>query len=771
MPKPKALASPRQAQDLPTDIYLSVVDSLFEGAGSLILGASAALVATLLTAVRTGEWLLYACAAAIGLVTLTRVLLMRAYAHASPTVATVEAARVWERRYIVGASAHVGLLGVFCLIAFVRTDDPFVQLLSFSTILAYIVGIAGRNFARDALVVAQITAAGVPMSLALIVAGDVYWVIVAIILLPLFLSIRMSAVKLRETLHEAVIAARDNELLAARFDTALNNMPHGLAMYDERQRLDVWNRRLAEQFGLVYEGQRIGSTFRELLLESAHHGMISVRAAERFAADFEACLSGRSDEELILVTEAGRSLALTLQTMQNGGSVLLVEDVTERKSAEARIRQLARYDALTGLPNRTFFRDQMDAVLAARLENHEPCAVLFVDLDQFKQVNDTLGHSHGDKLLCAVSDRLRAIASQTDVLGRFGGDEFVVLQASASGAQEAGVLARRIVHSLSQPYDIEGHQVVIGASIGIAIAPEDGTDADKLLKNADMALYRAKSDGRGAWRYFEAEMDIKLQARRSLEMDLRAALENDAFQLWYQPLYNIKQQRFTTCEALLRWNHPERGYIQPSEFIPIAEEMGLIVDIGNWVLRQACLECVKWPAHISVAVNLSPIQFRRGGLLGSVRQALAASGLSPARLELEITESVLLQDLQSTRVALHQLRELGVTLALDDFGTGYSSLSYLHSFPLQKVKIDRSFLSGLRAGDKSMVLLQGVARLSNQLGMTVTVEGVETEDQLALVTSGGYVDEIQGFLFSKPVPALQLRPFLASGRQRIEQVA
>ena len=432
--------------------------------------------------------------------------------------------------------------------------------------------------------------------------------------------------------------------------------------------------------------------------------------------------------------------------MENGGSVVLVEDISERKNAEAKINHMARYDALTGLPNRIYFRDQMDRALTI-MQQGGTCAVLFIDIDDFKQVNDTLGHPSGDALLCAVAERLRGLLRTSDFVARFGADEFVVLQKPLAHPDDAAALARRIVETLGQTYNIDGHDVVVGASIGIAVAPAAGTSGDLLLKSADMALYRAKSEGRAGWRFFEPQMDVVAQARRNLELDLRTALATDAFELYFQPLMNLRTRRISSCEALLRWPHPTRGMISPVEFIPVAEEMGLIVEIGNRVLRKACTECAKWPADVRVAVNFSPTQFRRGNVVAAVRAALESSGLSADRLEVEITESTLLRDTDVTRSAMQQLHDLGARISLDDFGTGYSSLSYLHSFPFNKVKIDRSFLKGIETDQRSLTLLYGVARLSAELGMSVVVEGVETERQLALVTREPSVDEVQGFLF------------------------
>jgi diguanylate cyclase (GGDEF)-like protein len=398
----------------------------------------------------------------------------------------------------------------------------------------------------------------------------------------------------------------------------------------------------------------------------------------------------------------------------------------------------------------------MDAAVAS-LRRRGPFAIHFIDLDEFKGVNDTLGHPCGDELLCQVADRLRGAVGGGDIVARFGGDEFVVLQYPLAHPKEAAALAERIVARLAEPFRISGNEVVIGASIGIALAPRDGSDADLLLKNADMALYRAKSDGRRAWRFFEHGMDVMAQARRNLQLDLRNALAAGQLKVHYQPLLNLRSKRITTCEALLRWPHPVRGMVSPAEFIPVAEDMGLIVEIGDFVLLEACLECAKWPGGVRVAVNLSAIQFRRSNVAEAIAKALSAARLPADRLEIEITESVFLNDTELTRHALDELQEMGVGISLDDFGTGYSSLSYLHSYPLNKVKIDRSFLQGVGTSHRPLNLLHGVARLSADLGMSVVVEGIETDEQLALVARETSVEEVQGFLIGAAMPGSDIR--------------
>jgi diguanylate cyclase (GGDEF)-like protein len=455
--------------------------------------------------------------------------------------------------------------------------------------------------------------------------------------------------------------------------------------------------------------------------------------------------------------------------MPDGGWVATHEDVTERHRTEARIEHMARHDALTDLPNRTLFAERVNTALQ-RTSKGELIAVLSLDLDRFKHVNDTLGHPVGDALLKVVAERLRRTVRESDTVARLGGDEFAVVQLAAPQLEGVTDLAQRIIDVLSAPYEIEGQQMVIGTSVGIAIAPTDGETVAALLKSADVALYRAKTDGRGRYRFFEPGMDAAMQARRQLELDLRAALVNGEFELHYQPIVGIATQEVTGFEALLRWRHSERGLVPPGSFIPLAEEVGLIVPIGEWVLRQACGDAASWPDDITVAVNLSPAQFKSARLAETVLLALAASGLQPHRLELEITEGVLLVEHETTLAVLHQLRSLGVKIAMDDFGTGYSSLSYLRSFPFDKIKIDRSFIQGMAQDESSSAIVRAVVGLSSRLGMTTTAEGVETAEQLDEVRAEGCT-EVQGFYFSAAKPASELSGLITSVRQRDAAVA
>ena len=466
------------------------------------------------------------------------------------------------------------------------------------------------------------------------------------------------------------------------------------------------------------------------------------------AASFEVCLQGQMIE-------------VSVRLVQDEGWLITLEDVSARRAAEALADEMARLDPLTGLPNRLLLRERLDEALARLRRGDEACALLLVDLDRFKPVNDTLGHPIGDALLEKVADRLRSTVRPTDTVARIGGDEFVILQSPLLEPSDSQALARRIVDLIGRTYMVEGHLLTIGASVGIALAPDDGRDADKLLKNADLALYRAKLDGRGTFRFFEAEMDARMQARRRLELDMRQALARREFQLHYQPQLNLQNNRITGCEALIRWKHPERGMVSPLDFIPLAEEIGLIVPIGEWVMRQACRDAASWPVPLSVAVNVSPAQFKSERLVEMVMSVLSSSGLPARRLEVEITEGVLLQESERTLQTLHRLRELGVRVSMDDFGTGYSSLSYLRSFPFDKIKIDRSFVKDLSAKPDGDAIIRAIAGLGQSLGMTTVAEGVETADQMERIRADGCTD-VQGYLISRPIPVDDLVELLTS---------
>jgi diguanylate cyclase (GGDEF)-like protein/PAS domain S-box-containing protein len=434
-------------------------------------------------------------------------------------------------------------------------------------------------------------------------------------------------------------------------------------------------------------------------------------------------------------------------------------DITEEVEAQARARHLALHDSLTGLPNRVLFAERLNQALAARRRQSEPVAVLCLDLDHFKEVNDTLGHGAGDLLLKEVAARLQTCVRPSDTVARLGGDEFAIIQSEISGSGDVQALSARIIEVIKEPFRIDGNELHVGVSIGVCMPLSREDSPEKLLKNADIALYRAKQAGRGATRFFEAKMDVELQDRKALENDLRNAIARDELDVNYQPVIDLKSQSITGVEALLRWKHPERGMVSPAAFVPIAEDTGLIGSIGEWVLQRACRQALDWP-DVRVAVNLSPVQFRQRNLIGMIRQILADTGLRPDRLELEITESVLINDTEAALKILNSLKDIGIKVALDDFGTGFSSLGYLSAFPFDKLKIDRAFISAPQTEEKPRAIVKSVISLGHSLGITTTAEGVETREQMTFLLEQG-CEEVQGYLFAAPMSATQTTKFLS----------
>ena len=558
-------------------------------------------------------------------------------------------------------------------------------------------------------------------------------------------AVEMELQRQNRALQEQEEELRSRNLL---LDTALMHMSQGLCMYDKDQRVVVCNERYATLYRLTPEDVKPGTTRRAIVERRIALGVWGGTSPEVYLCDRTAVVdtSSYSIQEM----NDGRSIATAHVPMPGGGWVCTHEDITERRQAQAKIEHLARHDGLTNLPNRVLVRERLQEALS-RLRPGEGLAVHAIDLDRFKEVNDALGHVVGDELLQAVAERLAGVVSEVDTLARMGADEYVIVQNPAFSPTDASDLASQIIAGMNEPFTLAGRfQVVLGVSIGIAMAPGDGTDADQLLKDANLALYRAKEEERGKYRFFEREMDARMRARHDMERNLRNALANGELDLDYQPLLNLKRNALSGFEALMRWRAPDGVVIPPCEFIPLAEETGLIVPMGEWALRQALSEAAKWPRHIRVSVNLSPVQFNSRNLSQLVMSALATSGVEASRLELEITESVLLQNRETTRVTLHQLRDLGVRIALDDFGTGFSSLSYLRSFPFDKIKIDQSFIAGLADGnEESLAIVRAVARLGASLGVVTTAEGVETQLQLEIARREGFT-EAQGFWVGRP---------------------
>jgi diguanylate cyclase (GGDEF)-like protein/PAS domain S-box-containing protein len=558
--------------------------------------------------------------------------------------------------------------------------------------------------------------------------------------------------------HEETLRAQNLQL-----DAALNNMVQGLVMFDAGHRVVIANARYAEMYGLTSEQVQPGTSLRQIIEHRIAAGLLEGRSADNVVTTMLSRVSRKGESHYTTRMSDGRYYVVSSKPMPDGGTVTTHQDITEQRRSEAKIAHMALHDALTGLPNRALLNERLEQALT-RIKRGELVAAHLLDLDLFKNVNDTLGHPVGDKLLEAVAARLRGLVRETDTVARMGGDEFAIVQVAIAQPADATTLAQRIIEVVSEPYELDGHQVIIATSVGIAIGPADGEAPDQLMRNADLALYRAKGDGRGTYCFFEPDMDAQMQARSSMEHDLRKALGAGEFELYYQPVVTLECNEVSGFEALIRWHHPVKGMISPMSFIPLAEETGLIVPLGEWAIRQACATAARWPEHTKIAVNLSPAQFRNPGLVQVVVHALASSGLSARRLELEITETILLEATEATLAMLYQLRGLGVRIAMDDFGTGYSSLSYLQSFPFDRIKIDRSFIKNIGEGAGALNIVRAVAAMANGLGMATTAEGVETKEQLESVRSEGCT-EIQGYYFSRPRPASEIEALYLSYRE------
>ena len=542
---------------------------------------------------------------------------------------------------------------------------------------------------------------------------------------------------------------RTTALLAA----VLDNLDHGVAMFGDDKRLVVCNRRYAEIYDAMPGELRPGTALPTIIARRIAKGIFAGASPHRY-------FNERTIAALEPLTELhrlsdGRSIVVSRRPLQFGGWLTTHADVTAVQQIEAQVAYLAHHDSLTGLANRQLFSDRLEEALARLNATGEGFAILLIDLDRFKAINDTLGHPSGDALLAGAAQRLRNCATDSDVVARLGGDEFAILQMASAGPDTTSRLARHVLDSLGASFDLDGQKVVIGSSVGIARAPENGADADQLMRNADLALYRSKADGRNCYRFYDRDMDADLRARHSLELALRNSIMCDDFLLEYQPVFDVERNRICAAEALVRWRHPAGSVIEPAKFIGIAEETGLIVPLGEWILRKACSDAVSWPKNRRVSVNLSPVQFIGGNICEIVESVLQETGLPPAQLELEVTESIFLHSDEASLSMLHRLKELGVSIALDDFGTGYSSLNYLTKFPFDRIKIDKSFVVDFGRRKESSAIVTAIIHVARSLAMATTVEGVETVEQYELLRIAGCT-EMQGYLFGRPQPMSEL---------------
>ncbi|MGV8834131.1 MAG: putative bifunctional diguanylate cyclase/phosphodiesterase [Devosia sp.] len=756
------LAMLRSERELSLEIRLQLVNGLFYPFASLIAGALAGLWIAVTVTFLVDDIVLRSVADIIVVIALGRIVIGVAYVRGKH----VEESSVgyWELAYAIGAGLFALSLGLVAFLALLRIDNEPLHLMLTTTTAAYAASITGRNAGRPWIALSQLYLAAVPMCLGLIIHPFPFYQIVGLALLffmfgmtDITLSVRQTIVGALDTQSLNRQMARVSQEQAALFDDALNNMSHGLCMFGSNGKLLVWNQKLMDILHHDGAGIEKGMNFKQMLQSASNQGADSrniklieaIRHSAKWTRDRKS-LTRLSDDTVIAVSR---------QTMQNGNVVLVFEDVTEQAEAQERIQQLAWTDELTGLMNRASFKELLKKSLSTAGVPRS-LALHLIDLDNFKAVNDTLGHPIGDELLVAVGKRIVTTVAGIGHVARLGGDEFVIIQPVQDRDIDHMALASAIITSLNSPFEISGHNINIGASVGIALAPHHGATGDELLKRADMALYKAKANGRQTIVVFEDDLDVQLQLRRQLELDIRTAMIKSQFTLAFQPIVEIASGEIAAMETLIRWRHPRRGLVSPAEFIPVAEESGLIVTIGRWVVEEVCRVVSELDCDLVFAVNFSAVQFQDKKFPEFLAQTLKASGIAPHRMEFEITETALLDDSTSTHDMLEQLRQIGVGISLDDFGTGYSSLSHLRTFPFTKIKIDGSFVRDLGRNAGSIAVIRAVCNIGQIMGIAVVAECVESEEQLQFLSRSG-CSHVQGYLLGRPEPEDRLANVLA----------
>jgi diguanylate cyclase (GGDEF)-like protein len=736
---------------IPDDIYAGFIRSLFNDPGILLIGAFCHGLMGLLTYYTSGEQLYVWLAGAMLAAGLYRYFGILQGQKAGPFISP-EMARKWELRYLVGGTIQAFFMGLFCFVALVVKPDPFGELAAVAVVMGSTVTIVGRNYGSAKMVAVQAFTVVMPIAAGLVLKGDYPNVTLGLYIIPFIFIITRMAGHVREVLFAAISQEKISARIAERFDRALNTMSHGLVMLSPEGRVVVANSEAARALQFDKPGRLLGRSLRAVLMRGVAGGLLSYKDVRYVEAQLTRALGEGRDRKLQIRANNGRHYELSARAGNDQLGVITFEEITQRVEAEERIRHMARYDSLTNLPNRGWFHELVGELMSSG-DPLRRCAIVVFDLDDFKSVNDTLGHPIGDGMICAVSEKLARYSSDEVKVSRFGGDEFMIYFNRITGEAELTALLDQMFLDLQGTVQVQGHTLKVQLSAGAVISPVRDSDVDAMIVKADLALYRAKEVGKNRWQLFESTMDAEFRSRQTMKADLRSAVQERQLRVVYQPIVAMNSMRIASCEALCRWDHPELGAVSPGIFIPLAEEIGVIADISTFVLEQACAECVKWPEQISVSVNLSAKDFHSRDIVEKVRNALEVAGLAPHRLEIEVTETALLDDKSSTRAFLEELKSLGVRIALDDFGTGYSSLSYLHTLPLDKVKIDRSFLIDVTQNERSLVLLTKVCELSRGLGMSVTIEGVETFEQLKILATHVDPDLVQGFLFGAALTA------------------
>lgn len=735
-------------EQLPDSIYKSVVSLLYSDSKFLAIGITCCMIAAVVLFLKINDPAQLIFASLIFFIGSVRLLLAKSFHEAVLKRLSIQTYKAWESKYNLMSGIYVVVLVAWYANGLIRSADPYVQLLTFAVILCYFFGVLGRNFASNKVVRWQVFIAGPSLILCTALFDQnngLYSLILAVFLVPFFATVYYMSTRLRGMLFNAEINALNNRTIANRFDVALDNVTHGIAMIDKDGMVVVANERFIHLAGMD-DWEIIGCKIS--ILNTVE---ISGTPYASLGEQIKSFLVENTSAQVSVTLNSGVVIEAEYNSMIDGGVVVL-SDVSERKASEKAIIDLANFDPLTNLSNRRHFVENVETYISSN-EDENLSSMYFIDLDNFKEVNDTLGHSVGDELLRVVAHRLKLLIADDAMICRFGGDEFVIFYPKLYNVEECANFANVVLKELNLPVVIGNNQIDIGGSIGIAISPDHGKSADSLLQYADAALYDSKAKGRSIYTFYTSALGDTLREKRDLETDLRRAIINDEIDLHYQPIFDVKKCTIGSCEALARWEHPTLGNISPGVFVELAEETGLIVPLGKTLLKKAMLECLNWPEDIRVAVNFSSIQFQRSDVYKTVKTLLKETGLPPQKLIIEVTESVMISNIEEITKTLIKLSKMGVYISLDDFGTGFSSLSYLHTLPFDKVKIDKSFVDNGIASERSLILLQGVVDLIKRLGLSVVLEGIETQEQLDIMEKSISVDEYQGYLFFKPMKA------------------
>lgn len=759
-------------KSLPPVDYVSMIRSLYADRRVMMLGALSSALVAAVAGIEGNSWVLLAVAIGFAIVGIARDIDMRAFERAELADDDVMTATRWELRATIGAAAIACLYAFWMSYSFLVVNTPFAEMSSLSVTVAVLVGVAGRNFAIDRLVTSQVILIGAGMAVGMLFDGTLHTAMLSVVLIAFVVSLRKVSANIRAILLRAVHGRIEATRLASELDTALETMQHGLCMLDENGLIAVANDRAELVFGSFMPGNWAGRPFAAMISAAAARGTIPQRSASQLMDTVDAGDGGK----VVLRLSDGQFCEVTVSSRLDK-TVLLFEDITERVKAEERINYMAHYDTLTGLPNRAYFTEQVEADLERRRHHgdkrpNDMAMLMIVDIDDFKHVNDTLGHLIGDRVLIETSERLSRVLGRDSLVARLGGDEYVVYRSGGVQLSDTVTDPEAILGGFRGPFEVEGEVFSVNVSVGVVTLTDGSDDLDALMTKADLALYKAKALGKGRSQVFHDEMDTDYRYRQRLKAELKQTVADGALSLVFQPIVDLKSRRVVSCEALARWHHPELGSIPPSLFIPIAEETGLISEISRWVLATATAECRNWPEEVSVSVNISARDFRNADVAAMVKTALSGSGLAPHRLEIEVTETAVIEERAAATKILAKLAKQGIGIALDDFGTGYSSLSYLQALPFTKLKIDRSFVMDIAENPRSLKLLSNVAQLGKDINLTVTAEGVETEEQLNLIAEHSKVDQIQGYLFGVPLPRREVAELIdrMAARATLERV-